>query len=220
MKNYAVVGLGRFGAAVARELMAAPVRPRNEVLAIDIDEQHIQDIADEVTHAVHADLRDPEVVQALNVAACDAVIVAVGTDISTSVLIVLNLKEAGARQVIAKASSEAHRRILEKLGADYVVFPEHDFGVRLAQTLTRSGVYEQVELSEEYSIARLPVPKSWRGKSLRELDARSRHEVEVLAVYTGSEVQVMPDSSTPLPKEGGALSVLGTQTALARLERL
>lgn len=225
MKTYAVVGLGRFGTALAKELMAPSShtsRLGNEVLAIDINEAHIQDIADDVTRAIQADLRDPEVVKALNVAACDVVIVAMGSDISTSVLITLNLKEAGAKCVIAKASSEAHRRILEKIGADRVVFPEHDFGVRLAQNLDRHNAYDLVELSDQYAIVRTAIPKSWWGKTLMELNVRAKYDINVLAVQANgsSHVQVSPAPHTPLPLQGGTMSVLASQEALDKLQRL
>lgn len=224
MKTYAVVGLGRFGDAVARELMR-PVkghRPTNEVLAIDIDGEHIQTIADHVTRAVQADLRDPEVVQALNVASCDVALVCIGSDISTSVLVTLNLKEAGAKCVIAKASSEAHRRILERIGADRVIFPEHDVGRRLAHTLSQHSAYDLLDLSDDYAVVRVPIPKSWWGKTLAELNVRAKYDINVLTVQASgsSQLQVSPSPQTPLPEQGGVMSVLTSQEALARLQQL
>lgn len=225
MKSYAVIGLGRFGGAVARGLMAPdPETGRivNEVLAIDIDESHIQDISDEVTYAVNADLRDPDVVKALNIADCDAAVVAIGSDISTSVLVTLNVKEAGCPCVIAKATNESHRRILEKIGADRVIIPEHDFGVRLAQSLSGFNAYDLVELSHNYSIARLPIPKSWLGRPLIELELRAKYQLNILAVQpAGSEEPIVPpDPRQPLPREGGSITLLGSRETLKKLKAL
>lgn len=218
MKSYAVVGLGRFGTNVASELM----RQGCQVLAIDINETFVQDIADNVTRAVCADLRDPEVVSALNLTSCDAVIVSIGSDISTSVLITLNLKEAGSLCVIAKACSEAHRRILEKIGADKVVFPEQDYGIRLARDLCMHNAYDYVELSPEYAIVKLPLPKSWQGKTLIELNVRAKYGANVLSVRASSsdKVTVSPDPAIPLPAEGGMMTVLASHSMLKKLEKL
>lgn len=225
MKTYAVIGLGRFGRALARGLMAPdPETGRivNEVFAIDIDEGHIQDISDEVTYAVNADLRDPDVVKALNLADCDAAIVAIGSDISTSVLVTLNLKEAGCPCVIAKATNESHRRILEKIGADRVIRPEHDFGVRLARSLSDFNAYELVELSSSYLIAQMTIPKSWQGKSLIELDLRAKYHLNVLAVKPegSEEIIVPPDPHKPFPPQGGGVTLLGTEENLRKVKDL
>jgi trk system potassium uptake protein TrkA len=225
MKTYAVIGLGRFGFAVARGLMAPDPRTgrqQNEVLAIDVKETHIQDIADQVTRAVCADLRDPEVVKALNVAACDVVIVAIGSDISTSVLITLNLKEAGARCVIAKATNEQHRRILQKIGADDVIIPELDFGTRLAQSLSQSSAYDLVSLSDEYSIVRAPIPKSWQGKTLAELNVRAKYGINVLAIRSNgsANVNVSPSPNEALPVDGGTITMVVSQSAIQQLQKL
>lgn len=225
MKSFAVIGLGRFGRALARNLMTPdPVTGRinHEVIAIDIDEGHIQDISDKVTYAVAADLRDPDVVKALNLADCDAVIVAIGADISTSVLITLNLKEAGCPCVIAKANSESHRRILEKIGADKVIRPEHDYGVRLARSLGNFSSYELVELSSNHIIAQIPIPSSWLGKSLIDLNLRAKYQLNVLAIQpAGSdELIVPPDPQRPFPKEGGSITLLGSPDAIRSLKKL
>lgn len=224
MKTYAVVGLGRFGFAVARSLMAPDPETGKvtaEVLAIDIKESHIQDISEQVTHAVQADLRDPEVVQELNLASCDAVILSVGSDISTSVLIALNLKEAGCSCVIAKASNEAHRRILEKLGVDRVIIPESDVGTQLARSLTRFNAYDMVDLNEDYTISRIAIPKKWCGKTLAQLNVRALYDINVLAVQAvGShEVNISPSAQEALPAGGGTMTVLASAASLRKLCR-
>lgn len=218
MKSYAVIGLGRFGSHIVAELM----RQNCEVLAIDKDEAIIQDIADDVTRAVCADLRDPALVDALNLTSCDAVIVSVGSDISTSVLMSLNLKDAGCPCVISKASSQAHRRILEKIGVDKVVFPEQDYGIRLARDLSLHNAYDYVELSPDHVIVKIAMPKSWAGKSLLELHARSQYGVNVLSIraQNSDEVIVSPDPREPLPLNGATMTVVIGRKTLEQLEQL
>lgn len=218
MKSYAVIGLGRFGTNIAFELM----RQNCEVLAIDSQEELIQDIADDVTRAVCADLRDPALISALNLTACDAVVVAMGSDISTSVLITLNLKEAGCPCVISKACSEAHRRILEKIGADKVVFPEQDYGIRLARDLSQHNSYDYVELSPDYVIVKVAMPASWAGKTLLDLHARSRFGMNVLSIrpLNSDRVVVSPDPRDPLPKGGATMTVVISHESLKQLEQI
>ena len=190
MKSYVVIGLGRFGAAVATELCALG----SEVLAIDEDQGHVQAISDRVTHAVAADARDPAVLKTLGVKDFDCAVVAVGGDIGGSALITLSLKEMGVPEVVCKAQSHVHRRVLEKIGADRVVFPEHEMGVKLAQGLTRSNVLNFIELSESYGIVEAPVPRSWQGKTLQEANVRGRYRVNVIAVRDNAsgEMRVSP----------------------------
>lgn len=190
MKSYVVIGLGRFGTAVATELCALG----SEVLAIDEDQGNVQAIADRVTHAVAADARDPSVLRTLGVKDFDCAVVAVGSDIGSSTLITLSLKELGVPEVVCKAKSHVHRRVLEKIGADRVVFPEYEMGVKLAQGLTRSNVLNFIELSENYGIVEAPVPKSWQGKTLQEANVRGRYRVNVIAVRDNAsrEMRVSP----------------------------
>ena len=178
MKTFVVIGLGRFGTAVAAELSALG----HEVLAMDTHEEKVQAIADQVTHAVTADARDPAVLRALGVRNYDCAIVALGSDVGSSALITLNLKELGLGRVICKASSHVHRKVLEKIGADRVVFPEHEMGTKLAQGLSSSNVLNFIEFSEDYGIVELSVPKSWQGKTIRELDIRNAFRVNIIAV--------------------------------------
>ena len=155
MKTYVVIGLGRFGTAVAAELC----KLGHEVLAIDGDEGRVQAIADHVTHAVTGDARDPAVLRALGVRNYDCAIVAVADDVGNSALITMNLKEIGVKQVIAKAQSHVHQKVLQKIGADRVVFPEHETGVKLAQNLSSSNILNFIELSDDFGIVELAAPK-------------------------------------------------------------
>ena len=183
MKTFVVIGLGRFGTAVATELCELG----HEVLAIDGAEEHVQQVAERVTHAVTGDARDPSVLRALGVRNYDCAIVAGGDDVVNSALITLNLKELGVKQVICKAQSHVHRKVLEKIGADRVVFPEHEMGVKLAQGLSSSNVLNFIELSDDFGIVELEAPKSWQGHSIKALDVRAKYHVNIIAVRKGAQ---------------------------------
>lgn len=183
MKTFLVIGLGRFGTSVATELCALG----NEVLAMDVHEDLVQAAAANVTHAVTADARDPEVLRALAVRNFDCAVVAAGSDVGTSALITLNLKELGVKKVVCKASSHTHRKVLEKIGADRVVFPEHEMGNKLAHALSSSSVLNFIELSDDTSIVEVPVPAAWVGKTIRELDVRNTYGVNIIALRRGEK---------------------------------
>lgn len=204
MKSFVIIGLGRFGTAIASELSALG----HEVLAVDVDEERVQQVADHVTHAVTGDGRNIEVLRALGVRNFDCVVVAMGSDVGNSALITLNLKELGVKEVICKAQSHVHSRVLEKIGADRVVFPEYEMGAKLAQGLSSSNVLNFIELSEDYGILELSAPQSWQGKSLRELDVRNRHHVNVIAIRKNGELNVAPSPDLPL-ESGDQVVVLG-----------
>ncbi|MBO5035145.1 MAG: TrkA family potassium uptake protein, partial [Oscillospiraceae bacterium] len=173
MKTFVIIGLGRFGTSVALELSALG----HEVLAMDLAEDKVQRVADKVTHAVVADARDINVLNALGVRNFDCAVVAMGSDVGNSALVTLNLKELGLQQVVCKAQSHVHQRVLEKIGADRVIFPEHEMGVKLAQGLSSSSVLNFIEFSEDYGIVELAIPRSWQGKTIRELDVRNAYHV-------------------------------------------
>jgi len=176
MKSYIVIGLGRFGSAIARQLC----RLGAEVLAIDVHEDLVQQVANEVTHAVVGDARDKEVLRALGVRDLDCAIIAIGEDLAASVLTVMNLKELGVPYVVCKAHDETHRRVLEKLGVNRVVIPEQEHAQRLGRSLFSHNVLDYIELSEEYGILEVPAPKSWVGKTLKELNVRAKMGVTSL----------------------------------------
>lgn len=204
MKSFVIIGLGRFGTAIAGELSALG----HEVLAVDVDEERVQQVADHVTHAVTGDGRNIEVLRALGVRNFDCVVVAMGSDVGNSALITLNLKELGVKEVICKAQSHVHSRVLEKIGADRVVFPEYEMGAKLAQGLSSSNVLNFIELSEDYGILELSAPQSWQGKSLRELDVRNRHHVNVIAIRKNGELNVAPSPDLSL-ESGDQVVALG-----------
>lgn len=217
MKTFVVIGLGRFGTAVATELCELG----HEVLAIDGREENVTAVVDRVTHAVTGDARDPAVLRALGVRNYDCAVVAVADDIGNSALITLNLKEMGVKEVICKAQSHVHRKVLEKIGADRVVFPEHDAGFKLAQGLSSSNVLNFIELSDDFGIVELGAPKAWVGKTIRDLDIRARHHVNVIAIRKTlqNELIVSPGGDYVVePKD--AIVTLGRTEDINRLHDL
>ena len=212
MKNFVVIGLGRFGTAVARERYEVG----NDVLGLDTNSENVENIADYVTHAVTGDGRDPEVLRALGVADYDCAVVAVGSDVGSSALITMRLKEAGVPQVVCKAQSHVHQRLLEKIGADRVIFPEHEMGIKVAQGLARSNILNFIELSPEYGLVDVDLPRGWAGHTIRDLDIRAKYKVNVIAVRRGSDFHVSPGADW-IMIEGDKLVVLGADSDIAAL---
>ncbi len=212
MKNFVVIGLGRFGTAVARELYELG----NDVLGLDTNSENVENIADYVTHAVTGDGRDPEVLRALGVSDYDCAVVAVGSDVGSSALITMRLKEAGVSQVVCKAQSHVHQRLLEKIGADRVIFPEHEMGIKVAQGLARSNILNFIELSPEYGLVDVDLPRGWAGHTIRDLDIRAKYKVNVIAVRRGSNFHVSPGADWIII-EGDKLVVLGADSDIAAL---
>lgn len=176
-KSFCVIGLGNFGTNVARSLAES----RKQVLVIDNDREKIDRIARDVTDAVCGDATDEAVLRAAGVRDYDCCIVCIESGIEDSVMITLSLKEMGVSNIIARASSERHEKLLRKIGADRIVFPERDAGKKLAQTVTMQTVLEYFKLSEELVICEMEVPKSWIDRSPLELDIRKNWNVNVIA---------------------------------------
>lgn len=212
-KTYVVIGLGKFGMAVAERLYELD----NEVLAIDECTESVQRIENKVTYAVVADARDENVLRSLGVKNYDCAIVAIGTDLAASVITTLNLKELGVPQVICKATDETQKRALEKIGADRVLIPEREIGIKLAQTISSTSILDFIELSREYGIAELPTPAHWAGKTLRELNVRAKYGVNIIALKSGSKVNVSPAADAVLQADA-VLVVVGTNEQLAKLK--
>ena len=192
MKSFVVIGLGLFGMRIARQL----AQQGADVLAIDTDEKNIAQIADHVTRAAVADARSKHALLKLGVQDCDCAIVAIGTDLGTSVLVTMNLKALAVPKVICKAYDEMHCEILKKLGADQVLIPEHVVADKLASTLTSPSILDVIELSSEYGIIERKTPAAWVGKSLKELNIRKAYNVSVIAMREGDRVSVSP---SPFP---------------------
>lgn len=216
MKTYLIVGLGRFGTAVALKLQELG----NEVMVIDENEEHVQRVADQVTYAVVGDARDEDVLESLGVQNLDCAIVAIGQDLAASVVITLNLKSLGVPQVICKAQDDLQKRALEKLGADRVVIPEREMGLKLAQNLTSSSVLDYVELSRDCGLAEIITPKPWAGKTLLELDVRKKYGVTVAALRKADgDLTVFVDAGYRL-KADDELVLVGSNEDLARVQNL
>ena len=215
MRSFAVIGLGRFGSSVALKLMDAQC----EVLAIDIDEKAVQRIAEDVTDAVVADARDTDVLRKLGVDKCDCAVVSIGSDVASSIIITLNIKELGVPQIVCKAGSEDHRKALQKVGADWALIPEKEMAVRVGQSLASTKVYDYVELSDDYAIVERSVPSHWADKKLRELTIREKYGLSVIAVHRGKEMLISPDADFKM-KENDLLVIMGKEKDLLRIERL
>ena len=215
MKSYIVIGLGRFGQTLARQLCALGA----EVLAIDKRADLVQQVADDVTHAVVGDGQDKEVLRALGARNFDCAIIAIGSNLASSVLTAMNLKELGVPYVICKAHDETHRKVLEKLGVDRVVIPEQENADRLAKSLSSTNVLDYIVLSNEYGIIEVPVPKVWVGKSLKELNVRAKLGINILAIKHDGMTDVSPAADYVLSGDAIML-VLGNTKALDAVQKL
>ena len=215
MKSCIVIGLGRFGAEVARSLFENGC----EVLAVDCQSDLVQQISNDVTHAVVADARDKDVLRALGAANFDYAVVAIGGSLADSVLATMNVKELGVPRVICKAHDDTHRQVLLKLGADQVVIPEQEQANRLARSLASNNVLDYIELSAEYGIIEVPAPGSWIGKDLRELNVRAKLGVNILAVRQGKQINVSPAAEYQIQQKD-VLVVLGDTQALEKVQKL
>lgn len=215
MKSYIVIGLGRFGTEVARQLCTLGC----EVLAVDSRSDLVQQIAGDVTHAVVADARDKDVLKALGAKEFDCAVVSIGGSLADSVLATMNVKELGIPKVVCKAHDQTHRQVLLKLGADQVVIPEQENAGRLARSLSSHNVLDYIELSDDYGIIEVPAPKSWQGKSLKELNVRAKLGVNIIAIKGEAGINVSPAADYAIAQKD-VLVVLGDSAALDRVQKL
>lgn len=213
-KQFAVIGMGRFGSSVATSLY----RLGYEVLAIDKDEDRIEDVLNQVTHAVQADGTDEEALRAIGIRNFDVVVVAIGQDIQASILTSLILKEMGVEMLVVKAQTELHGKVLTKIGADKVIFPERDMGMRVAHHLISPNILDYIELSEDYSIVEIHVTPRIVGKSLRDLDIRAKYGCNVMAIKTQDRMNIAPRAEDVIQKDD-VLVVVGSNEDLRKFER-
>ncbi len=227
MRQFAVIGLGKLGVSVANTLS----KEGQQVLAIDNVEDKISDISEVVTHAVQIDAIDEKALKAVGIEDIDVAIVSVGS-IESSILITLILKELGIKEIVVRAISPSHGKVLRKIGATRVVFPEKAMGERLAKGLLSPKVLEQIELSEEHSIVEAVAPEEFIGKSLQELDVRARFGVNIIAIRKKTphvtekgetavleELNVAPLGSD-LINEGDILVVIGSNKNIEKLKTM
>lgn len=177
-KSYAVIGLGRFGYSVAKTLAENGC----EVLAIDRDEERIKKAADHVTMAVQLEAMDEKSLRAAGVQNVDVAIVSIGENIEASILVVMILKEMGVKYIVAKAVTTLHGKVLQNMKVDKIVYPERDMAIRVAHSLVRPSIMDQLELSAEYSIIEIPAPKAFVGKSLKETRMRTDYGLNLIAI--------------------------------------
>lgn len=206
-KTYAIFGLGRYGMAVARELS----RSGMDVIAVDKDERAVSEAATFLPVCKCADVTDKEVIEKLDIANADTVIICMAGNLEAAVMAVALCKEAGVEKIIAKCSSEMHRKILTRVGADKVVFPEDESGTRLAKNMLSSGFIDMIALSSDVSIVEIEVKDEWAGKDLIELDLRKRYGFNIVAIRRGDRVNVNVDPESPLDKSQTLVVIANTQ---------
>lgn len=212
-KQFVVIGLGRFGESVAKTLYSLG----HDVLAIDMDEDVIQDISDSVTHAVQADATDESALKALGLRNFDVAVVTIGSNIQVSIMITLLVKELGVKYIIAKGQSDLHARVLYKIGANRVVLPEKDMGIRVAHNLVSASILDYIELSPDYSIMELKVLQEWEGKSLSQLKLRSNYGINIMAIKKNDFINISPSADDILYKED-IIVAIGSSSDLGKLE--
>lgn len=205
-----VVGLGRFGSAVARELHALG----HEVMAVDASEATVNDVAPEVTHAVQLDASDEHALRAAGAAEFSTAVVAMSSAVEASIFATMALKRLGVQTVIAKASGALHGAILERIGADRVVYPEREAGIDVAHTFRIPHVLDYIDVAPRFGIAKIAVPTSYVGKTLRELDLTGRYKVTPICLRRGDNVTVNPHREERL-QEGDELVLIGLDEQLA-----
>lgn len=210
-KQYAVFGLGSFGESVAVTLQELGC----EVVVVDNHMERIENISPYVSYAVQADIEDPEVIRSLGARNLDGVVVAVADDMEASIMATLVSKEIGVPYVLAKAKNDLHAKVLKKIGADSIIFPEKEIGQSVARNLVSGEFVDWISLSPDYSITEIAVPEKWIGKSLSEIDVRRTKDVNVVGVRIGEKIQVTIDPEESLQKEM-MLIMIGSNEALEK----
>jgi len=215
MKQFVVIGLGNFGTYLAKALY----QKGHEVLAIDIDEKLVQSIMEDVNQAVVADATDVKILESLGIKKVDTAIVCIGSVMEASILTTLNLKDIGVQRIVAKALSESHSRLLYKVGAADVFFPEKDLALSLAERLHSPNILEYMPFLKDYSIVELSPSKNFIGKSLKELDLINTFGIQIIAIK-----ETVPDRLNMVPKgsfivkESDILIILGPKDSLNQLQ--
>lgn len=211
-KEFAVFGLGKFGRSVASTLAAGGC----EVLVVDINEEKIKDIADDVTYAVAADVTDFNVLKSLGIRNLDGVVIAIAESLEVSVMATIFTKELGVPYVLAKAYTDVHATVLRKVGADEIIFPEKESGIRVARNLISGNFVDLIELSSKFSIVEMNIPVKWIGKTLRDIDPRHKFGVNVIAVKIDDNIDVNLNPDKPFC-ENSILVIIGENEMLAKV---
>ena len=214
MKQIAVLGLSRFGASVARALTNMGV----EVMGVDKNPDKVADLAHDITHAVQADILDDDALDSLGLRNFDVVVLSI-KDVEISCIATMALKDHGAVKIVAQAGGEAHGKILERIGADKVIMPEKDMGIRLARSLSSNNLIDYMELSAKHSLMELEAIDEWVGRTLKQSNIRNRYKINVVAIRSGKVLRVAPGSDDII-HDGDVLVVIGENTDLDRVNKL
>ena len=208
-KQYIVFGIDRFGASVAHTLEENGC----QVIAVDKDSEKVQQIADEVSYAMTADVQDPDAVSSLGLKNVDGAVISIVNHMEASIIAAMVCQEMGVKMIIARAANEMHARILEKIGVTKVVTPEQEMGERIGRYIAAQDFMDWIALSPDYALVELPIEKDWLGKNLAELQFRSRYGLNVVGVRKGADIQMQIDPNAPL-KDGDILIVIGSNERL------
>lgn len=212
-KQFAVLGIGRFGSKIARELYYK----KQEVIAIDKDEVVIEGIKDQVTHAFAGDITDETALKEAGVADCDVAIIAESSNMESNIIAAQICKSFGIPNVICKAQNTIHGKILTKLGVDHVIFPEQDTAIKLVNKLTSQGVLDYFDIGSNVTIIGAHSPENWVGKKLADLDLRTKHNITVLAIRRGEENMIIPSWNSIIEKDD-ILVLFGKEDSLKGLK--
>lgn len=213
MKSFCIIGLGSFGSTLAMSL----VKMGRQVMVMDQDVQRVSGLADIVTDAVVGDPTDENVLKNSGVRNYDCAVNCLNENLNDSILVTVMLKELGVKTVIARAGSVRHQNVLKKLGADMVVYPEHDMAERIADVLVRRNVLDFIDVAEGYSMAEILVPQKWIGKSLSKLDMRRRHRLSVIFVRNANGKVIVPPDPMRTFCEGDHVSIIGDTKSMDKL---
>lgn len=220
-KQFGVIGLGRFGSAMATTLADLG----HDVVGVDGSEERVRHLADTITHAIQLDATDERALRAAGIHDVDVAVVSIGENIESSLLVVMQLKELGIKTIVAKAVTPLHGRILEKLGVSRVIFPEREMAIRVAHSLVMPNVIDYIELSKDFSIVELPAPKAFVGQTLKQLELRPRYGLTLIAIKRrphggAAEITNVAPTADERIAEGDTLSLLGSNERIAQLDRV
>lgn len=215
MNSYIVLGLGRFGKACAKTLHSLG----HDVLGVDSNPQVVQDLSDELTHVIVSECSNEDFLRSIGVANFDAAIVAIGSNLQSSILTTALLKELGAKYIISKAQDDLHAKVLMTVGASRVVFPERDMAIRVANNIASQNIIDSINLSSDYSIMETTIPDKWRGKTITEMGIRNRFKVSILAIKRGNDLIISPSPSAVL-ESGDIISIMGKNSDLTEIQFL
>jgi trk system potassium uptake protein TrkA len=214
MNQFVIIGLGRFGSSLGTEL----IKLGYEVLGVDRDEEKVQELSNVLTHAVVADATEEEVLRSIGARNFDCGVVAIGDDIQASILATILLKDLGVKKVVAKAVSDLHGRVLERVGVDRIIYPERDMGVRVAHQLVSPNLLDYIELSKQYTIAELAVPQCLAGKSLDDVNPRGRFGCSIVAINKPQGIIIAPVAKDVLSTDD-VMVVIGTNDQIEQFQQ-